>query len=363
MKLIPFASLLLFAASPAFAQLVSEDFETGNTHDWGVEFGAPGAHFTTGGNPDGRIEISVANTASVLPAAMIVPGAAGHPWSGNFRTLGAASFSFDREVTAGSSNFGTLPFLVIANDGGTRTDFADDAWAFVYTGDNFQFGPSPWTTVTTQIPSSALSLPPNWDAVALPGSSLAGADPGVIWNSVIQDVSYIGIAMGRPFNGGAWFGSHVINFDNFVLEGAAVVANNYCGPAVANSSGLPGTMSALGSSTVGVNNLVLVASDLPANQFGIFVTSMTQAFVPGGAGTSNGNICLGGVIGRFNRTGEILATGTGGTFALATDLTSIPQGNGAVSVMAGETWNFQAWHRDSVGLGSNFTDGLEITFN
>jgi hypothetical protein len=31
--------------------------------------------------------------------------------------------------------------------------------------------------------------------------------------------------------------------------------------------------------------------------------------------------------------------------------------------MAGQTWNFQAWHRDQVGLGSNFTDGLEIQFN
>ena len=36
---------------------------------------------------------------------------------------------------------------------------------------------------------------------------------------------------------------------------------------------------------------------------------------------------------------------------------------GAVqTIMMGETWNFQAGHRDGVGLGPNFTDGLEIAF-
>ena len=38
---------------------------------------------------------------------------------------------------------------------------------------------------------------------------------------------------------------------------------------------------------------------LPANQFGIIVTSQTQGFVPNAGGTSNGNLCLGGAIDRF----------------------------------------------------------------
>ena len=137
---------------------------------------------------------------------------------------------------------------------------------------------------------------------------------------------------------------------------------NYCGPAALNSAGLSGSMSSTGSTAVAVNDLTLVASDLPPNQFGIFVLSMTTDFVPGANGTSNGNICVGGLVGRFDRPGEILATGPMGTFSLAADLTSFPQGNGAVSVSTGETWYFQAWHRDTVGLGSNFTDGLELTF-
>ena len=38
--------------------------------------------------------------------------------------------------------------------------------------------------------------------------------------------------------------------------------------------------------------------------------------------------------------------------------------DGAVAVVAGETWNFQGWHRDAVGgsATSNFTQGVSVTF-
>ena len=32
------------------------------------------------------------------------------------------------------------------------------------------------------------------------------------------------------------------------------------------------------------------------------------------------------------------------------------------SVLAGQTWNFQGWHREGVGAGSNFTDAVRVTF-
>ena len=37
---------------------------------------------------------------------------------------------------------------------------------------------------------------------------------------------------------------------------------------------------------------------------------------------------------------------------------------GLVAVMPGDTWNFQAWHRDFVGgsVTSNFSDGLSVDF-
>ncbi len=145
------------------------------------------------------------------------------------------------------------------------------------------------------------------------------------------------------------------------LATIADVGVSYC-QATPNSSGMIGRMSATGSPVASANSLTMTASSLPPNQFGIFVTSRDQGFVPGGGGTSNGNICLGGLIGRLNRPGEIKATGPTGEFTLLIDLTGLPQGNGVASVAMGETWNFQAWHRDGVGLGSNFTEGLEVVF-
>ncbi len=148
----------------------------------------------------------------------------------------------------------------------------------------------------------------------------------------------------------------------YIVDLTLSIGTNYC-TAVANSSGAAGTMSAEGSLAAANDNVTLTASNLPLNQFGIFATSMTQAFNPGASGTSNGNLCLGGIVGRFTLPSQILGTGNTGSFSLPLDLAMIPQGNGVVTIMAGETWNFQAWHRDQVGLGSNFTDGLEITFN
>ncbi len=136
------------------------------------------------------------------------------------------------------------------------------------------------------------------------------------------------------------------------------VGSNYCSAAL-NSSGAVGRMGASGSAVAAHNNLTLSASGLPPNQFGIFVTSMTQGFVPGTGGTSNGNLCLDGSIGRYQ---IIRNSGAAGAYSLALDLTAIPQGNGTMSALSGQTWKFQSWFRDGVGLGSNFTDGVSVTF-
>ena len=152
--------------------------------------------------------------------------------------------------------------------------------------------------------------------------------------------------------------------NGFKLEGSGTsVGTTYCDPGVPNSSGAAGTISARGSASVADNDFTLMVANLPPAQFGIFVTSLTQGFIPGAGGTSNGNLCLGGSIGRFNLAGQIKSTGTTGEFELPILLDRIPQGSGFVTVAPGETWNFQAWHRDGVGVGSNFTEGLEVTFN
>lgn len=146
------------------------------------------------------------------------------------------------------------------------------------------------------------------------------------------------------------------------VAGGAPLGVKYCGPAVANSSGAPAVIGATGSLMVAQNDFNLVAISLPPNQFGIFVTSRTQGFNSGTGGTSNGNLCLAGVPGRFNRPGQILGSGTAGEFRFTPNLIQFPEGPVFVSVLPGSSWNFQAWFRDGTGLGSNFTDGVEVTF-
>ena len=161
------------------------------------------------------------------------------------------------------------------------------------------------------------------------------------------------------------FDANGCNSYDLSVTGAGVSAGpigaNYCS-AAANSTGATGAMSAFGLTSVAANDVTITASNLPPAQFGIFATSQTQGFVPGAGGTSNGNLCLGGSIDRFAGPGEILQADATGEFSLSIDLTNFPNGGGVTSVLAGETRNFQAWHRDQVGQGSNFTDGIEIVF-
>jgi hypothetical protein len=171
----------------------------------------------------------------------------------------------------------------------------------------------------------------------------------------------LGAADNAPFAGGN-FSPRVWN-GVMCSSGPIAPGTNYC-TANANSTGVAASMSASGSNSASANDLVLEANDLPINSFGFFLTSQTQGSVanPGG---SQGNLCLGGAIGRYVGPGQIQNSGAGGQITLAIDNTQIPQPTGFVAVAAGETWNFQAWHRDAVGgsATSNFTDGYEITFN
>ncbi len=140
------------------------------------------------------------------------------------------------------------------------------------------------------------------------------------------------------------------------------VGLNYC-MANANSSGSSATIDGSGSTTIAANDLTLGADNLPVNSFGFFITSQAQGFVmnPGG---SQGNLCLSGAVGRYVGPGQVQQAGASGRIELLIDLTMVPQPNGSASVLAGDTWNFQAWYRDAVSgvPTSNFTDGLQVDF-
>ncbi|QDV08463.1 hypothetical protein Poly30_40100 [Planctomycetes bacterium Poly30] len=149
-----------------------------------------------------------------------------------------------------------------------------------------------------------------------------------------------------------------------ILNGTVsdAVGANYC-MANPNSTGSVATIDGAGSTAVADNDLTLGASDLPPFAFAFFITSRAQGFIMNPAG-SQGNLCVGGAVGRYVGPGQIKQAGLGGRIELPLDLTLVPQPNGFVSVVAGDTWNFQAWYRDAVGgsATSNFTDGLQVNF-
>lgn len=164
-----------------------------------------------------------------------------------------------------------------------------------------------------------------------------------------------------------WQGSDSsCNDYDLVIQGADLcfLGSSFCGPAQDNSAGRPGKITARGSLRAADNNITLVASDLPDNIFGFFLVSRGQGLVMNPAG-SWGHLCLGGSqpIGRLNGASSI-GFSQGGRFEVPIDLTRIPEPPSTSAVQAGESWNFQAWHRDTVAgqAGSNFTDGLQITF-
>ncbi|MEZ6015051.1 MAG: hypothetical protein R3F49_08060 [Planctomycetota bacterium] len=180
--------------------------------------------------------------------------------------------------------------------------------------------------------------------------------PAHFWTSTVGAFDRIRITS-NPANGG--WGLDEIAFNT----GTPTIGTNYCGPAVLNSTGNPGRISASGSNVVANNDLTLEASDLPNSAFGFFLTSTTQGTVPQPGG-SQGVLCLGGSIGRYVGAGQIQTTGMTGSFSLLLNLNQTPTPMGFVAVSAGQTWNYQAWHRDAVGgaATSNFTDGLRVTF-
>ena len=150
------------------------------------------------------------------------------------------------------------------------------------------------------------------------------------------------------------------------LEGYFVVAEgpagiNYC-VANVNSTGSAASISSSGSPSLTSNDLILTSSNMPTFSFGFFITSQTQGFVmnPGG---SEGNLCVAGMIGR-GVGGGAANTGASGSLTVNVDFTNLPQPNGAVSAMVGDTWNFQCWMRDATPGGmatSNFSDGFSVT--
>ncbi len=130
---------------------------------------------------------------------------------------------------------------------------------------------------------------------------------------------------------------------------------------VPNSTGRSGKILATRSDVAARNDFVLHCIDLPTDSAGLALTSLSTGFVPQ-AGGSQGTLCLGGAIGRLNS--GVFLTERFGHGHVDLDLSGLPQGGGSTPVMAGQTWHFQVWYRDTVNgtATSNFTSAVAVPF-
>lgn len=223
--------------------------------------------------------------------------------------------------------------------------------------------------------SGSVSIQNNFpvaDGIRMGGGPLAGGgsltldvseSSGTLFSStdIAMQLGTYGPANWASFDFGLLGGG---SFFEFTLPTVTIslppIGTNFCFGQTPNSTGAIGHISASGSTAVSDNDFTLIATSLPVNQFGIFIVSRDQGFL---TSPGSGILCLSGTIGRFIAPGQIQQSDMTGRFELAVDLNAIPEGGVLSSVVAGETWNFQTWHRDSISGGSGFTDGLEVLFN
>ncbi len=147
----------------------------------------------------------------------------------------------------------------------------------------------------------------------------------------------------------------------FALAGCALAP--VCAPASVNSAGASaelvayGDLSASGPPQTG---LTLRAAHLPGGQFAYPLASPVEAFLPG-AGGSQGNLCLGGPIGRG--IDQLQSTGSTGVLEFQVDAAALSGPDGPVPASPGERWLFQVWYRDlNPDPTSNFSSALAVTW-
>lgn len=128
----------------------------------------------------------------------------------------------------------------------------------------------------------------------------------------------------------------------------------FCEPPLANSTGRRGDLKVSGCASLADNDLVLLASSLPAGATTLFAlgdgTSVTPG-VFGGAGT----LCVSGTVGRYAAT----ISDASGQAMLTIDLLQLPSPTGSISAMVGDIGHVQALYRD--GSSSNSTNALSFT--
>ncbi|MCP3919009.1 MAG: PKD domain-containing protein, partial [bacterium] len=366
------------------------DASTGEIASWSWDFGDGGT--STAQNPN---RTYTQNGTYTVALTVTGPGGTSTETKTDYVAVGSGvpSAEFSANSTSGPAplavDFSDLSTGVITSwawtfgDGGTSTQ-ANPSYTYVadgtYTVSLTVAGPGGadtetkvnYITISTDAPVADFAAAPTNGVVPLT-SFFTDASRGTIttWFWTFGDGG--SSIEQNPFHDFLFLGPHTVTLTvagpggidsetkvGYIVVDPAVLGTNYC-TATANSTGLPASIAATGSPYVFVNDVTLTATGLPPNEFGFFLSSPTQAFIPS-PGNSSGNFCLGvgSNLGRFN--GFVQNSGATGEFSLAIDLDEIPISVPpfVIALQAGDTWNFQAWFRD--GQTSNFTDGTEVVF-
>lgn len=126
----------------------------------------------------------------------------------------------------------------------------------------------------------------------------------------------------------------------------------FCSPGQPSSVSTSGAwLMLVGSGSLAANDNSLVARDVP-DYFGLFVQS--DALAPAVSTPYGGNLCLAGLIERFPTQ-----LASQGVASRSLDF----NGSGVeTSALAGETWHYQWFHRDTTVGGGNLSAGLAVTW-
>lgn len=145
---------------------------------------------------------------------------------------------------------------------------------------------------------------------------------------------------------------------NGVPDECEEVSTGFCSPGVVNSTGLSGGIFATGSAAAVDEDLQLNAFNLPVGAAGLFFASPNQGLVID-PGPHVGTLCvLPPSAGRYNT--HAFMSDAAGVGVIDVDpwvVNALPDR----PILAGETWYFQCWYRDTNAIG-HFTDACRVAF-
>jgi hypothetical protein len=228
--------------------------------------------------------------------------------------------------------------------GGARDINGDGHAELIVGADQYSFGGSGYVKVFNGNGGALIHTINGASAVGRIGAAVDGAGD-------VNGDGKLDFLVGSPGDSSAFAQGGQLKVWSATLSGCAP-PSNYCTSAV-NSTGAAASISSSGSTSIAAHDLLLTASNCPANKLGLFIYGQNQAFTPLG----NGALCVGSPAFRLPQ----IATSVAGTASYALDYASLPLGG---SISAGQTWNFTFWFRDPAagGSNSNLSDGRQITF-